>query len=78
MAFAAERPRRLAATMNVVVSKGVGARSVFCPSLTSVTVRGSFVPASAARAASWSVNRPAVCRASTGTPSFSVRSESIQ
>jgi len=50
MAFAAENPRRAAATMKEVVSKGEGARSTFVPSFTLVTTRGGTLLSFAARA----------------------------
>ncbi len=63
IAFAAEKPSRLAATMNWVVSNGVGARSTLDPSRESVTTSGGCVWSRAASAASLSVNRLVVWRA---------------
>ena len=64
IAFAADILIREAATMKDVVSNGAGARSARVPSFTLVTVRGSFVPFSAAYASSLVQNFSWVCRAS--------------
>ena len=78
MADAAEIPRRPAPTINAVVSSGVGALSVLCPVVISVTVSGAFVALYAASASARSVNLPWIWRASiTSRPFWAVR-ESIQ
>gem|GEM_PF-5711800 len=78
IAFAAEYPRRAAATMNEVVSKGEGARSTFVPSTTLVTTRGGTLLSFAARASSKVWNRDVVCRASISSPPLPVRRRSCQ